>query len=285
MKKAFKRMNAMICAIITTIILVIPSVAVDFTEYGVETEVDFSRAHEILLKKGYPQDYLETLPEIAQTALAEDTEYSFDSAIVSYYTKDGDLLGSYEISSDSVTPFAQIPDSDLTLVLTVGRSNKADKVCVTLSYLWSTLPGDYYEDALGIAWDDKYFWAEDNGFYKKDCYTARLLQLDGSLGDLKPYTHSEATHYADVNDHGVVWYADLYSPSIASNKRVEQYNGFGQIVLVPQKSNFTTRIFATYVHAKSSASFSFEIPVVGVNFEIPSKTAGMATQKTYTYNK
>ena len=214
--------------------------------------------------------------------LAESPDYEFSSASVVYYTRDGELLTSYDVSPNSVIPFSQIPDADLCITLTLGK-NQSGNVLATLSYLWFTLPGDYYEDDIGLAWDDSCFWAVDNSFSKIDKYSARIRQLDGSLGNLQSFTHSEAKRTAKSNEHGITWSADLYKPSIASNKVVESYSGSGQILLTPQKSNFTTRLFATYVHHKSTVSYSLEIPRVGVNFSAPANMPSMALQKTYTY--
>lgn len=281
MKKFLKRLIALFCTVCMAGILSMTSFAVESVDYTLSAPVS-DNISEMLIESGYPQAYLNCLPEEAQRMIADSPDYEFSGASIAYYTKEGDLLKSYDISADSIVPLSQIPDADLGITLTLGK-NQDGNVLATLAYLWFTLPGDYYEDDIGIAWDDSCFWSHDTYFSKIDKYSARVRQLDGSLGKLQSFTHSEAKGKADVQERGVTWCADLYKPSIASNKVVESYSGSGQILLIPQKSSFTTRLFATYVHHTSDVSFTLEIPRFGVNFSVPSDTPSMAVQKTYTY--
>lgn len=209
-----------------------------------------------LIEHGFTQEALDNM-------LDDDKEYYYNQncsviSITQYdYDEDMNLISTRNLAGEGadnqIMPYGQISSTTLSLLWYITKNNDTGNITVEYSYIWNKVPTSRFQDPIGVSWDSKYFRMKDGGFRKSDYYF-----ITNSGGGSNSVLYSEEDGYANGNENGVVWYADLYKGSNCSSLR-----GKGLIVLIPKKTSGSTTFYGHYVHRKLGVSLSMSIPALG----------------------
>ncbi len=230
-----------------------------------------------LLERGYPQAYLDNIPESLKESLYNQPELIFVEAQICVHNVENGDDQIFSISENNINPRGQIPTDELTLTWGVYKYTNSNNIHVIYTYKWTDLPFNRYEDPIGVSWDSKYFALVDDSFHKVDEYRTNMF------GKIAMHTQSDEWAYANASSSSVTWYADLVGYLTVG---VDMLIGYGEFTLFPKQSNFTTTLYGHYVHAKSNASISLEIPQYGLGFSVTGGSSydELGNQITFTYD-
>lgn len=239
-----------------------------------------------LLERGYPQILLNTMSPTAKESLYEKSELVFDGGIITIYDESNGTFIDYDISANGITPFGQIPTSDLTLTWSISKNPRNTKeIFVTYSYDWNDLPFFRWQDPIAVSWDDNLFEMKDDSFSKIDKYDGYYINSSGAptgerfTGAIK----SQENGYASGYSAGVTWYADLRGYDIIYV--ADALYGHGEFTLEKKTSSTgSSKMYGHYVHPKASTNVSVSVPKFG-SFSVSggSNYDERGNQKTFSY--
>lgn len=254
--------------ILTVLIVVCSSIT-----YAEIEEIDITSS---LIDRGFPKVYLDNIPDSLKESLYNHPELTFESATISVCNADDGTKADYHITSSGVTQRGQIPQDDLTLTWSIYKISNSNNIKVIYTYKWTDLPFNRYQDPIGISWDNDCFTLVDDSFHKIDQYRMNLS------GNYTIGTKSDENAYASASNSGVSWYADLVG---YTKQGVDLLMGYGEFILTPKQSNFTTTLYGHYVHSKTPVSLSLSLPVYGASFTVSGSSSydEIGNQITYTH--
>ncbi len=120
--------------------------------------------HQILLDKGYPEEFIETL-SYEEIIIQATNNYEFG----------GILTEDIYFDDNKITTRGTLPSADLRISITYtilrNNDNSLKEIYVSAEYKWLIFPSVYKVDSWGIAWDNNKFRYKDDSYIgRRYCY-------------------------------------------------------------------------------------------------------------------
>lgn len=187
-----------------------------------------------LLSRGYPEAVLNSLNDSVKRSIDQDEMLTFSCALVTIYDTSQNVYSEYYITEDETVKVRDV-GADVILNWVISETSDENIVDVKLTYEWLELPVLRGQDPISVSWDEEQYEIVTNSFFKVDMYG------DGN----EYYVNSSENGYAQANQNGVTWYADLEG----SIPNAAKLNGYAEFQLRKKSSDEEKTSFnALYVH-------------------------------------
>ncbi len=215
---------------------------------------------EILRNANFSESVINRLNDYTKQALVKqiETEENFRYEVMTLS----------ETSENEIMPMGQIPEDDLTIIITTSinkiADNKVKEINVKVYYEWKELPLWRLEDPIIVSWDSEKFSYHPGSFYSEDKYVRN--------GD---HLHVSRNSYYQKNLDTLCWYNDLKAGYfLGIGGTIKSLYGFGEFIL-DVKDDYqdygSSFIQTTYVHSlldvemrvTINEELGFSVPNVG----------------------
>ena len=196
-----------------------------------------------LLRRGYPQMYLDSMPDAMKKELYNHSYLRFENGCVISSNPDMQI-STIEINKEGEAIDQSLFLSDVNLSIQVNRNIDSGNLEVICSYTWESTPQCRWNDPIIIMWDSQKYTLVDDSFSKTDKYV---------LEDTSSHIVSCDSGYAYATPSGICWYADL----VETNEATAIY-GKSKFYLKPNTNDGSDIFYISYIHAMMPAAISIQ---------------------------